>query len=65
MPLESILKVKLVCGKCCRVCELGDAIPCANGGTGYGCPQFDCGGMMREYTTVTGIPSAGFYRTTR
>jgi hypothetical protein len=45
---KSILDAMLVCLSCGRKCKLRDAIPCVNGGTGFGCPVPDCGGLMRD-----------------
>jgi len=48
----SILDVILFCDRCGCSCVLSDAVPCIgpNGedGTGFGCPQPDCGGIVRE-----------------
>lgn len=49
---QSILDVILFCEKCGCSCMVGDAIPCCSpdgrDGTALGCPQPDCGGMLRE-----------------
>ena len=48
MSLQSILDVIMECSICGHVCRLYDAVPCARGGTGIGCPMPDCGGLLYE-----------------
>jgi hypothetical protein len=48
--MPSILDVVLICPQCRGLCRVMDAIPCANGGTGYGCPRPDCGGLPMQPT---------------
>lgn len=56
--MMSILNVQLVCMSCGKECRISDAIPCVNGGTGYGCPVADCGGVLAEITYTTGRDDA-------
>jgi hypothetical protein len=44
--LKSINDVILYCALCRAPCAIRDAIPCANDGSGFGCPVPDCGGML-------------------
>jgi hypothetical protein len=44
--MKSILDVILLCASCHKRCRLGDAIPCVNDGSGFGCPVPDCGGFL-------------------
>lgn len=46
--MKSILDVVMRCRLCRHECRLGEAVPCANDGTGYGCPIEDCGGAMYD-----------------
>ncbi len=46
--LRSILTVVMVCPLCGNRCLLRDAIPCANDGTGFGCPVEGCGGLLGQ-----------------
>lgn len=48
MTLASILDVILYCPLCRNSCRLGDAVPCENDGSGFGCPLPDCGGLLVE-----------------
>jgi hypothetical protein len=54
--LTSILQAPMLCQSCGAICRLAEAIPCIgpNGedGTGYGCPQPDCGGILTEVRPV-------------
>jgi len=47
----------MICAACGHICRLGDAIPCAGGGTGYGCPSPDCGGTMAPYPGRLATPN--------
>lgn len=44
----NICDVPMICERCGHRCKLGAAIPCAGGGTRYGCPLADCGGFLTE-----------------
>lgn len=44
--MQSILEVPMICEKCGHRCPLGEAVPCADNSTRFGCPQPDCGGFM-------------------
>jgi len=50
--MTSILQVPMVCTHCGAICRLAEAIPCigpdGRDGTGFGCPQPDCGGILTE-----------------
>lgn len=48
MSLPNIMQVPMECESCKKRCSLGDAIPCAGGGSRYGCPQPDCGGFLLQ-----------------
>lgn len=45
--MKSIMDEILHCIKCGAACRVGDSIPCADGGSGLGCPVPDCGGMLK------------------
>jgi len=49
---QSIFDALMLCLRCGKVNRLGDCEPCiapdGSEGTGFGCPEPDCGGYMVE-----------------
>lgn len=58
MSPNPILDTLMFCPLCKSICQLGSAIPCAGGGTRYGCPKADCGGILAEATREQIFPRA-------
>jgi hypothetical protein len=48
VALRRILDVELKCPCCGKVARVGDCEPDCDGEGSLGCPEPDCGGVMRE-----------------